>query len=116
MAACVYSVTNRSLQIPPMPQPATDRTDPVLTHARREALLVLGMFLTAMAWTIGYCGTFGYGETADTALIFGIPSWVLWGVFAPWTVCTCLSSFLALFVIRDADLGEDPEEEKRGDA
>jgi hypothetical protein len=98
-----------------MSQPTTKTVDPVLVHARREVLIVLGMWLAAMAWTIGYCGTYGYDQTAMPTLIFGIPRWVLWGIFVPWTVCTCLSSVLALVVIRDADLGEDPEE-KPGDA
>lgn len=88
--------------------------DPVLTNAKREMLVALGLWLTAMAWTIGYCGLFGYRSDPEPTLLLGIPGWVVWGIFVPWTVCTCVSSLLATFFIRDADLGEDPDE-KRSD-
>ena len=88
--------------------------DPVLVNARREALVAFGLWVTALVWTIGYCGLFAYGDSGAVRLVFGIPSWVMWGVFAPWTLCTIFSSLLATFFIRDADLGEDPEE-KRGE-
>jgi len=88
--------------------------DPVLVSARREALVVLGMWLTALLWTVGYCALFGYRTEAEPDLVLGIPSWVVWGIFVPWTICTCVSSLLATYFIRDADLGEDPDE-KRSD-
>jgi hypothetical protein len=72
--------------------------------------VVIGIWLVAMLWTIGYCGTFGYGSEGEPTLVLGVPSWVMWGIFVPWTVCTCLSTILATSFIRDADLGEDPEE------
>ena len=84
----------------------------MLVHARREAVVAFGVWLTAGLWTIGYCGVFGYGQEGEIELISGIPSWVMWGVFVPWTLCTIVSSLLATFFIRDADLGEDPEEQR----
>jgi len=88
--------------------------DPVLVSARREALVVLGMWLTALLWTVGYGAMFGYRPDAEPVLVMGIPSWVVWGIFVPWTICTCVSSLLATYFIRDADLGDDPDE-KRSD-
>ena len=86
------------------------REDPVLVSARREALVVLGMFLAAMAWTIGYTAAYGYEPQDPPQLVLGVPSWVMWGVFMPWTVCTIASMVLAWWFMADADLGEDPEE------
>lgn len=88
--------------------------DPIVVNSRREALVAFGLWLIAGLWTIGYCATFGYGQTSETELVLGIPSWVMWGVFVPWTICTIVSSVLATAFMSDADLGEDPEE-KRGE-
>jgi hypothetical protein len=82
----------------------------MITSARREALLVLGMWIAAFAWTVGYSAAFGYTVKQDPPLVFGIPAWVLWGVFLPWTACTLASAVLSWKFIADADLGEDPVE------
>ena len=84
--------------------------DPLLAHSRREAVAVVVLWAIAGIWTLGYCSLYGYERTAEPILILGIPSWVVWGVFVPWTTCTCASTLLAMTFIRDADLGEDPEE------
>lgn len=86
------------------------REDPVLVSARREAVMMLGMWAVACAWTIGYSAAFGYQIEAEPPLVLGVPEWVMWGVFAPWTVCTLLSAVLAWSFMKDEDLGEDPEE------
>ena len=99
---------------PVSPEPPTAAEDPLLVNARREALVAFSLWLAAGLWTIGYCGMFGYGQNTEVKLVLGIPNWVMWGVFVPWTLCTIFSSLLATFFIRDADLGEDPEE-KRGE-
>jgi hypothetical protein len=88
--------------------------DPIVVNARREALVAFGLWLIAGLWTIGYCGTFGYGQTGEIQLVLGVPSWVMWGIFVPWGLCTIISSVLASALMSDADLGEDPEE-KRGE-
>jgi len=92
----------------------TDRPeDPVLTSARREALLVLAIWLTACVYSIGVCYRLGYGrDVATLTYIFGFPDWIFWGVVVPWTVCTGLSFVLSYFVIRDEDLGEEQLEEQ----
>lgn len=95
--------------------PPAGAEDSVLISARREALVAFGIWCLALAWTIGYCGIFAYDQDAEVKLILGVPSWVMWGVFAPWTICTIVSSLLAYYFIRDADLGEDPEEKTLGE-
>ena len=94
--------------------------DPVLTSARREALLVFAIWLTACVYSISVCYRFGYGRDAATlTYVFGFPDWVFWGIVVPWMTCTLLSFVLSQFVISDDDLGEEQVEEQlspRGEA
>jgi hypothetical protein len=89
------------------------REDPVLTSARREALLAFAIWLTACVYSVTYCYVFGYGrDTATLTYVLGFPDWVFWGVVAPWSVCTVLAFLLSYFVISDEDLGQEQLEEK----
>jgi hypothetical protein len=86
--------------------------DPVLRSARREALIVFSIWLAACIYTVGFCARFGYErDPATLTFVFGIPDWVFYGIFLPWTVCTILSFIVSNFVIRDEDLGEEQAEE-----
>ena len=89
------------------------REDPVLTNARREAVLVIAIWVVACAYSIGVCYRFGYGRDASTLMyVLGFPDWIFWGVVVPWTACTALSLLMSYFVIRDDDLGEEQTEEQ----
>ena len=89
------------------------KEDPVLTSARREALLVFAIWLAACVYSISVCYRLGYGRDVETlTYVFGFPDWIFWGVVVPWTVCTGLSFVLSYFVIRDEDLGEEQLEEQ----
>jgi uncharacterized membrane protein YhdT len=85
--------------------------DPVLRSARREALIVFGIWLAACIYTVGFCAAYGYErDPVSLTFVFGIPDWVFYGIFLPWTVCTILSFIVSNFVIRDEDLGEEQSE------
>ena len=97
--------------------------DPVLRSSRREAIVVLILWLCALTYTVGYCSLFGYQRSLESlTFILGFPDWVFWGVIAPWAVCLVLSYWFSSFFMRDEDLGEDPDEAghpastERGDA
>jgi hypothetical protein len=79
----------------------------VLQSSRREALFVAVVWILSCAYTVGYSALFGYGTSANPTLQFGIPSWVLWGVLAPWGITTLVTCWFAFFGIRDEDLGEE---------
>lgn len=115
--------------------------DPVLTSARREALVVLACWAIAMTWSVSYCYLNGYitdasrisnknlvevrpatqpdgvpelwidrGQGAERVqFTLGFPSWIFWGVALPWWICTAFSLFFGAFIVRDEDLGLDPE-------
>src|ERR1043166_255807 len=87
--------------------------DPVLTSSRREALLVLAIWLAACVYSISVCYKLGYGRDAATlTYVFGFPDWIFFGVVVPWPVCSVLSFVLSYFVMRDDYLGEEQSEEQ----
>jgi uncharacterized membrane protein len=87
--------------------------DPVLTSARREALLVLAIWLVACVSSIGICYRLGYGRDAATlTYVLGFPDWIFWGIIVPWTVCTVLCFVVPYYVITDEELGEEQAEEQ----
>src|SRR5690349_19272543 len=82
--------------------------DPVLVSARREAVIVFGIWLTAMAYTIGACRMWGYGrDPATIRFIFGFPDWVFYGIICPWLACFVISYIFSHWIMRDDPLGED---------
>lgn len=87
------------------------REDPVVRTARREAWVGLSVWLAAMSYSLACCYFFGYRrDPATLQLIYGVPEWVLWGVVAPWTVCTIVAALFAFVFVADVDLGEELDE------
>lgn len=81
--------------------------DPLLRSARREAVISLIAFAVAVTYTIGYCWRFGYqSPDAELQLVLGVPSWVMWGIFAPWAACTLFGIVFSFAVMTDHELEE----------
>ena len=82
--------------------------DPLVRDARREAAAVALVAVVATAYTVGYCALFGYGREGEPIrFVLGFPSWVFWGILAPWGVCVLISAWFSWRFLRDEDLGED---------
>lgn len=98
------------------PQP-----DPVVINARREGWIIALLWLAATTYCCVYCAFYGYRtaskplDVADIHPILGVPSWVVWGIFAPWAVCSLFTFWFAGFSMSDDDLGEDHAEELESD-
>jgi hypothetical protein len=96
-------------------------TDPVLRNARREAIAIGLVWLASTVYSCGYCYWFGYSTPArplgpqDLHPILGMPSWIFWGVMAPWAVCAVFTFWFAGFVMADDDLGADRAPELESD-
>lgn len=89
--------------------------DPLLRSARREALVVLGVWLAACVYTIGYCYAFGYERDLETlSFVLGFPDWVFWGIVTPWSLSTAVSIWFAMAFMSDEDLGPEPAEDEAG--
>lgn len=84
------------------------RPDPLVSSSRREALFAVGLWFAAAVYTVGYCAAFGYGQkTGKLAFVLGVPDWVFWGIVVPWTVCTLVSIWFAMRMMRDDPLGDE---------
>lgn len=85
--------------------------DPLLTSARREAIIVFAIYTAAMLWSVLYSSWYGYGRSLeDLKFVFGLPDWVFWGVVVPWGAATLASFLFGALFMRDERLDEDPEE------
>lgn len=85
--------------------------DPLVHSSFREALLVSGIWLGAMIWSLSVCYLMGYDRpAADLKLVLGFPDWVFWGIVVPWLTCTVVSCIFGALFVRDGDLGIDLEE------
>lgn len=84
----------------------SQREDPVVWTGRREALVILAIFLGAIIYTVTYCYLHGYHRAPQTlTFIIGFPDWVFWGVVTPWFVCLLLSYWFGYLFMQDANLG-----------
>lgn len=96
----------------PPPPPNRDRFDPLVLHARREALVILLAFLVCLIWSVGWCYLSGYPgpDGGPVSKVLGMPSWVFWGVLVPWIGADLFAVWFCFFFIADDPLGEAPEE------
>jgi hypothetical protein len=89
--------------------------DPVVQGGRREAAVVLVVFLAAMSWTVGYCYLYGYDVPAEEiTFVYGVPSWAFWGILAPWLACLLVSFWFGRLFMGTPSLGQsvdDPEDD-----
>jgi hypothetical protein len=121
VTTCENSVTLPRCPEPTPNVPSPPETDPVLRHARREAIII---GLTWLAATIYCCVSsylLGYDHPGhklgkdDVKPILGVPMWVFWSVLVPWGVCAVFTFWFAGFYMADDDLGRDHTGELEGD-
>jgi|TARA_B100000809_G_C14791250_1_gene406745 hypothetical protein len=88
---------------------AQKQLDPVLVHARREAIIIMAAFVVCMAWSVPWCYMHGYGLPADEPVqtVFGVPSWIFYGVIIPWILANIFSIWFCMFYMALDPLGED---------
>jgi hypothetical protein len=76
--------------------------------SRREALFVALLWVVSCLYTVGYAALFAYRKEPNPHLLLGMPSWVFWGVIAPWAVCTFITIWFAFCGMQEEALGEEP--------
>jgi hypothetical protein len=85
--------------------------------AHREAIVVLCTWTVALVYTIGYAAAFGYGREGEPVrLVMGFPSWVFWGILAPWLLCIVISGWFAFCWMTDEVLEDDESDSGEGTA
>ena len=85
--------------------------DPVVRDCRREAAAVALIAIAAMGYSLVYCTLFGYGRAGEPIrFVLGFPSWVFWGIVAPWGVCVLISGWFSWRFMSDEELGDVRED------
>jgi hypothetical protein len=92
-------------------QDADPDWDATFLNTRREAKIIFGVWVVALLWSVPMSYLLGYGTGAGNDTIIGIPSWVFWGIAAPWSVASVFAVWFSMFRMVDDDLGRAPEEE-----
>ncbi len=92
--------------------PKRDRLDPVVVHARREAVVILLAFVACLIWSISCCHLLGYRGPDDgpVAKVLGMPSWVFWGVLVPWIAADVFAVWFCFCFMADDPLATDEDE------
>ena len=90
-----------------------DAYDPVFAHSRREAIIIFTVWCAGLLWAVPYCYLNGYGvENPEVIVtICGVPSWIFWGILAPWLVADVFTIWFCFFYMQDENLGEAGDEE-----
>ena len=100
----------------PTSSSAKPEFDPIYLHCRREAWVILAVWAAAFAWTVPYCYFNGYLGSSNVSAdnlptVFGIPSWIFWGVGFPWLAADIVTIYLCTRFIVEDDLGAAHEGE-----
>ncbi len=105
--------------------PKRERLDPVVVHARREAVVILAAFVVCLIWSISVCYLLGYpgpdglpseghgspaAANGPVAKVLGMPSWVFWGVLVPWIAADVFALWFCFCFMADDPLGEVEDE------
>lgn len=99
----------------------TRDTDPVVRNARREAIIIGLAWVACTVYSCVYSYLYGYITpehplgAEDLHPILGMPSWVFWGIMAPWAACAVFIFWFAGFYMTDDDLGSDHATELESD-
>ena len=87
--------------------------DPVFLNSRREAVVIFGLWFLCFIWAVPVSYVMCYGQEVipgNVPTIFGMPTWILWGIVCPWLVADVVTTWLCFRYIRNDDMGVSPEE------
>ena len=96
---------------PPEPSFVSHEPDPVLKNARREGLIIASAWLATTIVCCTTCYILGYRTKShpygleDIRPILGVPSWFVWGILLPWSLCALFTVWFVAFFMTDDDLG-----------
>ena len=95
-----------------IPETVETEYDPVFLHARREAIVIFCTWLVALIWAVPYCYMHGYNvaDPSQIKTVFGIPSWLFWGIAVPWIVANLFTTWFCFGFMKDAELVDGPDE------
>lgn len=86
--------------------------DPVFLHARTEAIIIFCVWAAGLLWAVPFCyfnGYVGHVDPQHIETIWGIPSWLFWGIFVPWIAADVFTTWFCFCYMANDDLGEAHE-------
>lgn len=92
----------------------TYEVDPVFQNSFRETIVIVILFVIFLGWSVGVSFWMGLertdppGGSAQVSLVWGMPSWVFWGVCLPWIAANLASAWFC-FRLMTNDRLEEPE-------
>ena len=92
--------------------PSQTEYDAIFLNSRREAIIIFCVWLAGFVWAVPYCYLNGFQGNIDPEnleTIWGIPSWLFWGIFVPWIVADLFTTWFCFCYMKDDDLGETHE-------
>ena len=81
---------------------------PTFLNARREAIVIFCCWAVGLVWAVPFCYFTGYPEVFDPAnfsTMWGIPTWLFWGIGVPWLVADVFTTWFCFCFMKDDDLG-----------
>jgi len=95
------------------PEPQVDQ---VYRHSLRESLVAVSAWLVCGVYSVTYCFLNGHGRKPDEIEVtWGIPNWVLFGVFLPWVLCNVFAWWYCFCFVKDQELDPEAPEDAGGD-
>lgn len=93
--------------------PDKSQYDPTFVNSRREAIVIFGSWVVALIWAVPYCYLNGYNvaDPENIKTVLGIPSWLFWGIAAPWVAANLFTTWFCFAYMKDDDLGVNPDAE-----
>ena len=87
--------------------------DDFFLHSRREAGIILLTWAVLFIWVIGYTSRRAYQLDPDSLeTVWGMPSWMFWGVGLPWLLATLFTLWFSFGYMRDGELESVAGEEE----
>ena len=100
-------------------EPANVPWDPAFLDSRREAWVILLLWVAALLWAVPYCYLNGFPETfveEEFSTVWGVPSWLFWGIAVPWLLADVFTLWFCFFYMKDGSLGEEVSVESQESA
>ena len=111
--AFLVSVRNKEKDMSSSSLPDKSQYDPTFVNSRREAIVIFGSWVVALIWAVPYCYLNGYNvaDPENIKTVLGIPSWLFWGIAAPWVAANLFTTWFCCAYMKDDDLGVNPDAE-----
>ena len=94
--------------------------DPVFVNSLRESFVIIILFLFFMLWSVGLSFYLGHESRyvptnpENLSLVWGMPSWVFYGVFLPWMIVNLIAIWFCFGFMKTDDLDTGSVDEATG--